>query len=227
MMAMTKAEMEADRAEYDALMARARLAIHQGLYREAVELAMSSWKHIDGMMQYKRKYEDKEFASIDAIDVVLQYAPLVFDCRSLEALESLLKDQRRIEKNTSEDLGDKLAQARALMWDAHRLWDYLERHDSIRQDDLRATFGGDQDRWRSLAVTWERMGLVRRTSEGGSYRLALVTRMDEAVPGKCSSCGTVEEAPKIRFLEERVCSNCRAGVFFVILSRMPGSGTKE
>jgi len=93
---MTKAEMEAHRAQYYELIAKARAARQDGRYREAVELAMSSWEYVDGMMQYERKYDDKKFSSIEGIDLVLEYAPILFDAESLDKLEFLLKKQRRL-----------------------------------------------------------------------------------------------------------------------------------
>lgn len=216
---MKKTEMEAHHQKYQDLMSEALSAGKNGSYRKAVELALSSWDHIDGMMQYQRKYEAAEFTSIGAIDLILKYAPLLFDFRSLDRLELLLKDRRRIEKHTFESLGDKLAEARSLMWDAHRLWDYLEFHPDARQDELRERLGGSQDRWRSLATEWEAMGLLRRTADGRSYRLALCTRMGQIVPAKYSACGAVTEAPKAMFLEELTCPECRAKVSFVILAR--------
>lgn len=216
---MTKIEMESHQAEYDALVSNAHRALQQGLYGEGVRLAISSWDYIDGMMQYERKYEEREFHSIETIDIVLHFAPLLFDFESLDKLELRLKSQRRIEKNTSEDLGQNLAKARALLWDAHRLWNHLERQSECRQDELRRTLGGDQDRWRSMAESWERMGLIRRTPEAGSYRLALSTRMDAPFSAKCPSCGAVGKAPKRKLLEELACPKCRAKVLFVFISR--------
>ena len=193
---MKKEEMGQHRMEYDALMGAARAALQEGLYRDAVEAALSAWDHIDGMMQYERKYGDRDFDSIEAIDLVLRYAPLLLDSSALAKLESLLKTQRRIDKNTSESLADKLAKAESRIWDAHKLWDYLEGHAETRQDELRQILGGDQDEWRSTAEAWEKMRLARRTPEDRSYRLALSTRMGEVVSGKCPSCGAVAEAPK-------------------------------
>ena len=37
------------------------------------KLALSSWDYIDGMMQYERRYNGEEFASIQGIDVILKY----------------------------------------------------------------------------------------------------------------------------------------------------------
>lgn len=224
---MKKAEKEAHQAAYHSLMDKARSAEREGLYRTAVELALESWDHIDGMMQYEHKYEEREFDGISAINTVLKYAPLLLDYRSLDKLEALLKNCRRIEKNTSESLGDRHAKAKEMMWDAHRMWGHLEQHPEGRQDKLRRILGGDQDRWRSIAEAWDKMGLLHRTSEGGSYRLSLFTRMGEVVSGKCPSCGSVVRAPKAMFLEEEDCPECRATVVFVILSFEISTDVKE
>ncbi len=226
-MAMKKAEMETHRARYQALMTKARSAEREGLYREVIDSALSSWDHVDGMMQYERRYENKEFTSIQGIEMLLKYAPLLLDFDSLDTLETLLKNYRRIDKNTSESMADKLAKARALMWDAHRLWDHLERNPESKQDKLRRVLGGDQDIWRSVAEAWGKMGLLRRTPEDGSYRLSLSTRMGGLVSAKCSSCGHVGKAPKAMFLEKMACPECRATVLFVILSTETSIDTKE
>ena len=211
--------MKKHRAQYRRLMTSARAASKEGLFREAVKAALSSWDHIDGMMQYERRFEDKEFASIEGIDLILRYTPLLLDFESLDRLESLLKDFRRIDRHTSESLADKLAKARSLMKDAHRMWDYVEHHPEVRQDTLSRSLGGEESQWRSTAEAWEKMGLLRRTPEDRSYRLTLVTRMGEIVSGKCPDCGAVADAPKAMFLEELACPDCRAKALFVILSQ--------
>jgi len=216
-MAMKKAEMEAHRDAYERLMNQARAAQRSGLYRKAIELALSSWDHIDGMMQYERRYSEKEFASIEAIDLVLKYAPLLFDFPSLDALEALLKERKRIERDTTEDLGANLADARALMWDAHRMWEQIEQNPGFRQDELRRTLDGEQETWRSIAEAWEKMGLLGRTPESGSYCLALSTRLGEIVPAKCSACGAIGRGPKAMFLEDTTCAACGTRVPFTLM----------
>ena len=226
-MAMKKEDLERHRAQYHALMAKARVAHDEGLYHQAVELAFASWDHIDGMMQYERKYEEKEFDNVEGISMVLAYAPLLLDSESLDRLEILLKDQRRIDRNTSESVKEQLAKARALLWDAHRMWNQLERHPATRQDELPRILGGKKGQWRSVAEEWEKMGLLRRTPEGRSYRLDFSTRMDEVVLAKCPSCGVVAKARKTRFLNVQACPSCRSEVMFVILSKKVGTTKKE
>jgi len=215
---MKKTEMEQHHTAYHELVTQARSAERTGLYRMAMQLALSSWEHVDGMMQYERKYEDTEFETIPAIEMVLKYAPLLFDFESLDALDALLKDCRRIEKNTSECLADRLNTARAHMWENHRLWDHLEQNPGARQSELRKQLGGDQEQWRSVVEDWHRMGLLRRSPDGGSYALTLATQMGELVMAKCPACGRTAEGTKAVFLDEVPCSNCAATGLFVILS---------
>ena len=214
---MKKTEMEQHHIAYHEIVAKARSAERTGLYRMAMQLALSSWEHVDGMMQYERKYENAEFETIPAIEMVLKYAPLLLDFESLDALEILLKDCRRIEKNTSECLADRLNTARARMWDNHRLWDHLERNPGTRQSELRKHLGGEQEQWRSVVEDWHRMGLLRRSPDGGSYALTLATQMGELVMAKCPACGRTAEGTKAVFLDEVPCSNCAATGLFVIL----------
>ena len=215
---MKKAEMEEHSVRYKALMAEARSAEQKGLYREAIDVAMSAWDYIDGMMQFGLKYENKTFSNISAIETVLRCAPVLLDFKSLNALEDLLETCRRIERDSSHSVAHALAQARALMWQYHRLWDHLEKNPDIRQDELATILGGEQEQWRSIAVAWEKMGLLRRSREKGSYRLALSPLMDEVVRAKCASCGEIAQAAKARFLEQWQCLRCNATGMCIILA---------
>jgi hypothetical protein len=223
-MALKKAEMESHQAEYHALISQTRLALQEGLYAKAVELASSSWDFIDGMMQYERKYEGKEFDSVEGIDIVLEFAPLLFNFQSLDKLELLLKSQRRIDKHASDDLADRLSKARTRMWEAHRLWNHLERVSESNQEEFCSELGGDQTVWRTIAETWEEMGLIRRTPDGRSHRVALKTRMDEPVVAKCPSCAAIAKARKAKLLEEVTCPKCERAVVFVILANQRTTG---
>jgi len=220
-MAKTKAELESNRARYHELMDQARLALKDGRYDEAVQIAASSCQHIDGMMQFERKYEDREFSNIEAIDVILNYAPLLFHFQVLDDLEILLKSQRRIDRDASDDLAGDLAKARTRMWEAYRLWNLIEQHGECGQDELRSNWGGNQDIWRSIAESWRKIGLTRLTSERGSVRLSFATRIDAEVIAKCPTCGVVVQQLKLTLLEEVLCPKCQTKGSFVFLSRVP------
>jgi hypothetical protein len=215
---MTKAEMEDHDSQYHALMWQAQGALGEGMVRRAVQLALMAWDHIDGMMQYDRKYENASFDTIPAVDRGLRYAALLLDFRQLDRLESLLKECRRIERDTTADIGQQLAQARARMWNAHRLWDYIEHHPDVRQSELKTALGGQQREWTDIVEAWEKMGLLRRVPYGKTYGLAFITRMGQLVAAKCPECGHLTEGPKAMFLDEATCPQCRKRALLVLIA---------
>ena len=190
-----------------------------------MELASSSWDHIDGMMQYERKYEDRTFDSIEAIEIVLAYAPLLFDFQVLERLELLLRSQKRIDKHASDDLAGKLSTARATMWSAHRLWNHLEQHAGCAANDAAFDVDGENGDWKRLIESWQQMGLTCRVPDGRLARSVLRTRIDELTCGKCPSCTAIVKARKTRLLDEVSCPKCRVAVYFVILPDAPATPT--
>lgn len=218
-MAKTKVELVADYTRHETLVGEARSACHRQDYERAIELAMSAWDSIDGMIQYERKYgHPAEHHSVESIDCVLNFAPLLFHFDSLDELDTLLKSQGWIEQNVAAGLAQKLADARSLMDDAHRLWNYLENRGECRQDRLCSYLSGDKRRWQCIAETWEQMGLIQRVPDGGSYRLALTVDLDRPTCGKCPSCGAIGKASKARLLETITCPECHAEVQFVLLA---------
>jgi len=217
-MAMKKANMEVHYDFYKTSMTKARECVDHGLFAEAMKCAFEAWEHIDGMMQYARKYKNHEFDTIEAIDYVLKYAPFLFDFESLDTLEAMLKSCKRIEKNTDICIADRLSEAHGLMAEAHKFWNYLEHNPQIRQDRLAEVLGGEQDQWRYIAESWARMGLLTRQKEGNSYQLNLRTRMGAVTRAKCPKCGSHQEAPKAMLLEATMCPDCGENVYFVILS---------
>jgi hypothetical protein len=222
-MAMKKAEMEAERLQYREAIRRAQAAEQRGMYREVVQEAIAAWPYVDGMVLHERRYEGNEVAAIAAIDLVLRFAPLLLDAQPLDELEQLLASYKRVLKDAYVALAEKLARARGRIAENHRLWSYLERNPGVEQEDLRQALGGEQERWRTTAEAWARMGLLERTRSGRTYRLTLSTRMGQIVRGKCPACGHVDEAPKSMFLEEVMCPRCRDRVSFVLLTAEPAA----
>lgn len=218
-MAKNKAELQADCESYRNIASKVRSALEQRQFSEAVDLAVSAFEFIDGMMQFERRFENRtDRKSVQAIDCVLQFAPLLLDSVSLQKVSDILKSQKRIEKNTTADLTTNLSKAFALLWQAHRLWHQLEQQPETIQDSLRRDLGGDQDLWRWIVEKWDEMGLVRRTPERNTYRLSLATRLEEQVRGKCPACGVTGKATKERLLDPINCPKCKANVYFVFLS---------
>jgi hypothetical protein len=216
-MAMTKAEMKAHHSEYHACLSLARQAEEEKDFQKALDWAVSSWDHIDGMLRFERKYQGAESCHIIGLLIAFRLAPLLLDADLLNAVESLMKKGKRIAKASNDNLTAELVKARQLLADAHRLWDHLERHEEIRQDELRATFGGNQDTWRWIAEQWDKMLILKRRPQGNSYRLALATQLGLPMRAKCPSCGVIAKAAQEKFLSEQMCPKCEVRGHFVLL----------
>ncbi|TWU30030.1 hypothetical protein [Bythopirellula polymerisocia] len=67
-----KAELEADYSKHVALVKQARKEAKLGNYQDAVATAIRAWDHVDGMLQFMSRYQDKkEVPSIESMDIVL------------------------------------------------------------------------------------------------------------------------------------------------------------
>jgi len=217
-MAKKKAELEEDTSRYYSKIEEMRRAHNRRDYQGALASATAAWEFVDGMMQFERRFEDRpDQNSLECVEYALRFAPLLFDVQTLNALATLLRTQKRVDKNTAADLAANLSDALSLMKEAYRLWDHLERNGRVEQDKLRTNLGGDQDRWRWLAEKWDEMGLIQRAENRGSYILSLSTRMESEARAKCSACGVVAKAAKGRFWEQITCPKCKTTVYFVIL----------
>ncbi len=215
-MAKKKAELENEHKQYELRMTTARTAISRGLYRIACRAALDALAYVDGMMQYARKYEKADFKSVPAIDIVLDYSPYMLDGDSLAILDDTLSAHRRIDKNTTVDIRDRLEKAYAIMWKVHALFDFMEHDEDGLLTKIPRRLGGRKAEWMKIVARMTELGLVvvEPTESGDSIRAA--TRLSRIVNGKCSMCGTVAEAPMAVFLERTSCPECDSHTNFVI-----------
>jgi hypothetical protein len=217
-MAKNKAELESDAVNYRKAVSAMRTAHEDFDILRAIGVALSACQYIDGMMQFEKRFEAKEERkSVETIDYVFKYAPLVFDKTSLERIEELLTAQKRIDKIATDDLAARLKQAVELMWDARRLWIHIKENPGVPQNSLRKRLEGTQDRWRMIAESWEQLRMIERVPNEGSYALSLTTSLTAHVRGKCSSCGATGKATMVTLLSEIACPKCKKTVMFVIL----------
>ena len=218
-MAKTKAELEFDATRYRLAVSLMRKTHQSGEVLAAIKIAVEACEFADGMMQFEKRFEKRlERKSVETIDFVLRFAPLVFDRTSLERVGSLLKEQKRIDKVATDDLAADLQQAFELMWEAHKLWKLLRANPGFPQDQLRIKLGGSQDRWRAISEAWEELGLIQRVPSSNSYLLAPATQLTGQARGTCSACGAIGKASMGAFLDNITCPKCKANTAFVLLT---------
>jgi DNA-directed RNA polymerase subunit RPC12/RpoP len=214
---MTKAEMESHRAAYQSKIASARNAHAANAIPEAIAFALASWDHIDGMVQYERRYNGAETIDIEGIQMVMSLSPFIFDSSSLDKLEVLLKNQRRIGKCSKDNLASQLVSARVAMWQAHHVWSVIEQEADATEQQLLRRLEWNIGELRPLLSFWGSIGLLRRSQVDGSWQLGLSTRMSELILAKCPACGVQVKAPKVKLLDAATCPKCRGKVLFVLI----------
>jgi hypothetical protein len=212
----TKAELSAERDKYSELLAQAKFAELNNDVVRAVELAVESLPYIDSMMQFERKYEKRTFDRIEAIDVILKFAPLLLDLRALNALDETLKTQKRIDKNADADLAADWASARKTLLGAWAVWTCLETPAAKERSDVKIHLL-DRKTVGRIIEHWVRWGLVQRDLVDGRLTAKLSTNLSETVACKCSDCGAVARAAKSMLLSEVPCPHCRSTSIFVEL----------
>jgi len=220
-MALKKADLERHRDEYYRLIAAANEQMDRGHVFDAIKCAVASWQYLDGMMRYENRFQGREFDNVECVEIVLGSAPYFLDFESLDALEDLLKTQRRIEKNTAHNLADKLAAARKVLSAAHTGWNLLANCDDLVESQFRRQIKIDDKSYDRLIGIWESNEVITitMTMTENTRRLRLTTRMRKRTCGKCPACGTVAHAPKAKFLDNVECPKCRESVVFVLLNR--------
>lgn len=215
---MKKADMEYHYECYHALLNEACDFVKSMEIRKALGKAKESWQHIDGMMRYEKKARDRQLRSVASLDLIVRYAPLMFDQNCLDELESLLKASRRIERGAEKSVAAAIDDARTVMWDAYDIWNLLEHAPDITVQECSRRLSRPPKRLATILDTWEEIGIVREVGVGASKRFTLATRTGEIVSGKCTACGRVSDVPKALCFELTTCSHCSASVYLVILS---------
>jgi len=213
---MAKADLERAQQEYDRIVAAAQIAAKQRRYPEAIDYAMSAWRFVDDMMKFERKYEEKEFKSVPCIDLVLKLAPLTFRTDALDRLAELLKSQKAIDRNASDDLAARLETARASLRIAWAVWDAIERTPGQTSRQLADAVNLTTSEVRAIVEQWIGMGSIERKEAGREIEFRLATEMGREAAARCPSCGYQARRPVREFLAARPCEGCTEVHDFVI-----------
>lgn len=209
----TKAELESEHNRCHAITLRAIAAEREHRYGEAIDLSLSCLKHLDGSIQYERKYLKVDDSPLPTIRIVFVYAPPLFRRDALDLVRELLFKNRRIVKSSGEDLKAQLDHAFDVMDVSYRAWLELDATELPTTSQTRSNPAIVETLYR----IWEKIGLIAKVTRGEQSKWSFVTRLDEPTQAKCSRCGHVLSGKKIDLLEEVRCQKCSAANRFVIL----------
>jgi len=213
---MNKAEMEQAWITYHAHMRQAREDLQAMSFDRAVARAAQCFPSIDGMARYTSKYEGKTLISIDAVRMIVDVAPFLFDSAALKSVSDFAQANRRLVKKCFAELPQRLDAATHSLEKLRMLWNLLERFGRVRQVDVATYLGPEQEFWDQAIETWESMRVVVRLAAGQTYAVSFATRMAEPIWAKCPACGGRAQKAKADFLEPVECLNCRSRVIFVL-----------
>ncbi|MGC4002557.1 MAG: hypothetical protein QM811_05195 [Pirellulales bacterium] len=214
-MATTKSDLEASYNAYHSGFTFCKLHLQENRYAQAVELASTTFPHLEGMIHFEKKYNKIDIDDIGVINLIIRFAPVVLDIESLSALEIVLLNNKRIKKIANRDYLSELEFAKTKLYEANRLWMGLENRKINFQADIGKTLGGDQDWWRWLCECWELAGLIHRVPQSNSYKISLASYMHEVVSGKCPTCGACASGKQSLFWDSVKCPKCTNQVYFV------------
>lgn len=200
---MKKSEMEYANASHGQLVSIADAAFRAGDLRKAAANAVDALRHAEGMMRYARKYDDESFETVRCVELLLQLGPLLLDSALLDKVEQLLKATRYVEKNTGENLGDLLSEARARLDAAHACWSQIAQADGVPVDELAV---GADNLERELCDQWMCAGLIETTPDGAGVRIT--TDLDRQSAALCLNCGADGKLSKREYLGEISCGGC-------------------
>lgn len=190
---MSKAHLAAAQVQYDALVSRAMEAESRGDTLEAVRLAQEAWKHLPDMMKFEKKYEEGTFQSVPCIDMVLRLAPPLLDIDALTGVETLLKQNRSIDRDASDDLAARLKEARSRLNSCWRVLRLLETTDGARWLDLQQETQLNEPELRSTIESLFTVGLLKPHASDHPTRFRLNDVLTRAVHATCAACGCSED----------------------------------
>lgn len=206
---MNKAEMEEHWRRYLSLVEQAQSAEKQRSFVRVIELARASWDHIDGMLRHQRNNPAFGVRNLDGIELVLRYAPLVFDEGMLNQAEEFLKSKRRVAKESPVDLVAAIESARERLWLAYAIWDQLEREERCSLSALETRHRDCRSDLRLTLLVWESLNIVRRWHSGDTDWIGFCSWALGTTAAKCPGCGVVARHARRAIHEETMCHSCR------------------
>jgi hypothetical protein len=207
-MAKTKTELQQDQADYDRLHAAAHDAVARADFDAALDHCIESLKHVAGMMQFEKRWENRQFRSVETIDLLLRYAPVLQRRDCLDALATVLDTDRRIDRLASADLASLLVEAESRIRRVSQLIDLFSDLGQVEPQTLAARYGGADEEWRALAATLEHVNYLTKVQTGDRVELRRRTNLARPVAGKCRHCGTIALASFGELLDCLVCRSC-------------------
>ena len=205
---MKIAELEAHHDAYADSERTIRAMVENGEFLTVFSVCTASFPHIVPAIQFRRKRGiTPETPDLSAFTTICKYAPPLFEHAVIESLLEFVKSSRFLLQSDGNFL-ELIEVARQREQLAHLLWNHFERHPGMCQRDIRAELGVVQEDAADIVELWERLGVLDRKADDGSYHLHFRTRLDTEVTGRCPNCGVRGKGRKDAFFPPVKCQKC-------------------
>jgi hypothetical protein len=118
----TKRELEDSFHQYRGFCRQAVEAERHHAYSDVLQLAGHALPYLRDAIAFQRRYEKIEKPSLKAVDLLLRYAPALFDVGALDQIERWFAGANRVERKLYANLPDQIHSARAELRNGIESW---------------------------------------------------------------------------------------------------------
>lgn len=206
---MAKADLIAAQSKYDSLVRDSRNAERDGEYGIAIERAKSAWPHVVDMMKYEKRYEAAEFKSLPCIDTVLRLAPPLLDIDSLDELASLLKANRSIDRDASDDLAARVVDARSRLRACYEVLGLFEAAEQSTLLQLLEQSGRGRSEIEPVVKELVSVCVLERSGRAGTAEIRLRRGVASLARAQCVHCGAKYAGQLAQAVAMDACPSCQ------------------
>jgi len=208
---MKISELEQIHADYLAAEVRIQERVGRREFPAVLDECTAALQHLGPAVQFRRRRQiTPETPPLTPLDVILTYAPPLFEHAVLMSLMEWLKASRRILASHPTNYSE-LAKAALVREDvARQAWNQIEREPGVLLGGLIDRLPVGRKSIEEILPTWEKLGIVICERTGFDVRLSLRTRLDEEIEAVCPACGVHGHAKKEVLWRHTNCKKCGA-----------------
>jgi hypothetical protein len=205
---MKIAELEAEHAASIASAQAIRAMVARREFSQVFATCIESLPHIVPALQFRKKRDIVPvMPELTAAVTICQFAPPLFEHAAIESLWEYVKSARLLAQHDS-GLLNTVESARRREHYAHVLWNHLEKHPGLLQQDIPGETEVPDDEAKAIVALWEAWGIVAWRMDDAGDRLHFCTRLDDETTGLCPGCGVRGKGRKDLFFRLGPCKKC-------------------
>lgn len=211
-----KSELEDSASAYAGFLLKVNSDVIRGDHPQIISTVIGSLPHVVGMLQFEKKYQGRQFASVEIIDLGITSAVCQLDSSFFKSLEAFLTEQKLLSKLLTADPWEGFALGTSQLATACQAWGYLDSHSPCAIQELYHICNDQTKLVDWLVYSWEQNYLVARHIANDTQFVSTFLHPDEKVTGQCPYCGASGSGKRHLFWTETNCPRCNTPVCFVV-----------